>query len=107
MRTATVAIVLGLILCSPVKADDMTTLHVTSVRRDEPSDWCSTGKCIATRFTVDGYRAAKNPNQVIRYVLECVETISTETMKYELICPKVQADGEYLVKLLADGILFP
>lgn len=92
----------------PAKAQgDTSILHVTSVRQDEAKDWCNTGKCIATRFTVEGYRAAKNPNQVIKYLLDCVEVVDTEAGKITFSCPRVQADGEYSVKILADAIMFP
>jgi len=30
------------------------TFHVTSVRSEEAKDWCTTGKCSATRRTVEG-----------------------------------------------------
>lgn len=112
LRAATLTIalveILSPFLCAAqAKADgDTAILHVTSVRQDEAKDWCDTGKCMATRFTVEGYRAAKNPNQVIRYVLECVEVISTDTLKVTVSCPRVQADGDYTVKIFADAIIF-
>jgi hypothetical protein len=109
LMAATLTLLLSLFLsAATAKADgDTAVLHVTSVRQDEAKDWCDTGKCVATRFTVEGYRAAKNPNQVIRYVLECVEVVNTETGKLTISCPRVQADGEYFVKILADAIMFP
>jgi len=109
MKTLTSIAILMLMsvpLCSSAAGNDVI-LHVTSVRQEDAKDWCETGKCHATRFTVEGYRAAKNPNQVIRYVLECVEVRSTETMRLEISCVRVQADEEYSVKLLADAIIFP
>ena len=30
------------------------SLHVTSVRSEDAKDWCTTGKCSAKRFTVEG-----------------------------------------------------
>ena|ERR1700674_3824212 len=109
MREIAVLAILSFFL-SPViaRADgDNAILHVTSVRQDEAKDWCDTAKCLATRFTVEGYRAAKNPSEVIKYVLECVEVVNTETGKFTITCPKVQADADYEVKLLADAITFP
>jgi hypothetical protein len=99
---------LSLFVCSAGAADEGTkeVLHVTSVKRDEATDWCTTGKCTATRYTVEGYRAAKNPNQVIRYLLECVEVVSIEEAKVTLACARVQADEDYDVKILADAIFF-
>jgi hypothetical protein len=81
-------------------------LHVTTVKREDATDWCTTGKCSATRYTVEGYRAAKNPNEVISYLLECVEVISTEDAKVTLACVRVQADEDYEVKILPDAVLF-
>jgi hypothetical protein len=81
-------------------------LHVTSVKREDATDWCTTGKCSATRYTVEGYRGAKSPNEVIRYLLECVEVVSIEEAKVTLACTRVQADEDYEVKILADAIFF-
>jgi hypothetical protein len=90
------------------KADEgeKALLHVTSVRQEEAKDWCETGGCYATRFTVEGYRAARKPDEVVRYVLECIEVIQTEKGKTSLSCVRVQADGEYDAKIFADSIVF-
>jgi hypothetical protein len=84
---------------------DKAVLHVTSVRKEEAKDWCDTGNCAATRFTVEGYRAAKNPNQVIRYVLECIEVVNLETNRISLDCARVQAGEDYDVKVWPDAIV--
>jgi hypothetical protein len=84
---------------------DKAILHVTSVRKEEAKDWCDVGKCEATRFTVEGYRAAKNPNQVIRYILECVEITDLEKSKVTLDCPRVQAGVDYDIKVWPDAIV--
>jgi hypothetical protein len=106
--TVTVLGILSLFLGeATAKTQDTAILHVTSVRQDEAKDWCDTEKCFATRFTVEGHRAARNPNQVIKYVLECVEMIPTETGKRSLICPRVQADGDYDVNIFTDAVGFP
>jgi hypothetical protein len=83
-------------------------LHVTSVKQEDAADWCTTGKCEATRYTVEGYRPAKSPSEVVRYILECVETIPIplEPGKVIVRCARVEADGDYEVKILADAIIF-
>lgn len=100
-----------LLIPSVVLADDLqqgvkAVLHVTSVKQEEAPDWCTAGKCLATRFVVEGYRAAKTPNEVIRYVLECVEVMTTPDGKITVACVRVQADEDYEVRMLADAIVF-
>jgi hypothetical protein len=34
--------------------DEKVSFLVTSVEQDEATDYCTTGKCSATRFTVEG-----------------------------------------------------
>jgi len=40
--------------------DEKVTFHVTSVSQTEATDYCTTGKCSATRFTVEGYTQDKD-----------------------------------------------
>jgi hypothetical protein len=107
MPVLTLAVLATLPLVSAATEEGTkAVLHVTSVKRDAATDWCTTGKCSATRYTVEGYRAAKNPNEVIRYLLECVEAVSIEEVKVTIACARVQADEDYDVKILADAIFF-
>lgn len=43
--------------------------HVTSVEQSEATDYCTTGQCTATRFTVNRYTR----DNAVEYVLDCVE----------------------------------
>jgi hypothetical protein len=81
-------------------------LHVTSVKQETATDWCTDGKCVATRYIVEGYRPAKSPGEVIRYLLECVEIIAAPEGTVRISCARVAADGDYDVKILADAIFF-
>ena len=83
------------------------TLHVTSVRKEEAKDWCTTGKCNATRHTVEGYINAKDDPSSVEYVLECVEVMATEpTPHYTIVCDHVHAHTDYLVKVGATFVAF-
>ncbi len=81
--------------------------HVTSVRSEDATDYCTTGKCSATRFTVEGYSDVKGRPTVTEYVLECVETLVTETpVHYTVVCDRVHANNDYDATLYADNIMF-
>ncbi len=96
----------SMVLAGQAEQGTKAVLHVTSVKQEEAPDWCTTGKCSATRYTVEAYRPAKSPSEVIRYLLECVEVITTPEGKVTLSCARVAADGDYEVKILADAIFF-
>jgi len=79
--------------------------HVTSVEQGEATDYCTTGKCSATRYTVGGYRV--EDGVTIEYVLDCVEVIANEPKPHMTSqCVHVHAHGEYPAKLLAEAIFF-
>jgi len=112
LRTASLApasLVIQILLLSAAMAKaqgEKALLHVTSVRQEKATDWCDTGKCYATRFTVEGYKAAKEPNSVVKYIVECVEVVDTETGKTTLSCTRVQAAADYDVRIFPDAIVF-
>ena len=79
--------------------------HVTSVEQADASDWCESGKCSATRFTVGGHAA--DGDAVIEYVLECVEVVASEPKHpLTLQCVRVHAHYDYDATLFADAIFF-
>lgn len=83
------------------------TFHVTSVQSEEAKDWCTTGKCSATRLTVEGYIAASGATSSVEYVLHCVEVVALEpTPHLTLECPRVHARGEYSVKVFSSAVGF-
>lgn len=79
--------------------------HVTSVEQGEATDYCTTGKCSATRFTVGGTRL--EDGVTIEYVLDCVEVITNEPKPHMTSqCVHVHAHGEYPAKLYSEAIFF-
>jgi hypothetical protein len=75
--------------------------HVTSVQSGEAKDWCTTGKCSATKITVEGYTNS------VEYVLECVQTIANEPSPHvTVVCDHVHANSDYVVRIGADYIGF-
>jgi hypothetical protein len=106
MRCATLAAIILLSLAQQVYGQDAKVLfHVTSVSQAEATDWCTTGKCSATRFTVEGYTQDKDGG--VQYVLECVETIANEpTPHLTMQCVRVHAHSDYSVKIDADYVTF-
>jgi hypothetical protein len=87
------------------QSDEKITFHVTSVSQADATDYCTTGKCSATRFTVEGYTQDKDA--AVQYVLECVETLVNEpTPHYTVRCARVHSHADYLVKIIDDWIIF-
>jgi hypothetical protein len=79
--------------------------HVTSVEQGEATDYCTTGKCSATRFTLGGYTV--EDTVTIEYVLDCVEVIANEPKPHMTAqCVHVHAHGEYPAKLYSESIFF-
>jgi hypothetical protein len=78
------------------------TFHVSSIQSgDANGDWCSSGKCSAKKFTVEGYTNSTE------YVLECVEVLADEpSPHYTIVCPKLHAHNDYDARLGADYIAF-
>jgi hypothetical protein len=81
------------------------TFHVTSVEQGEATDYCTTGKCSATRITLGGYRV--EDGVTIEYILDCVEVIANEPKPHMTSqCIHVHAHGEYPAKLYSEAIFF-
>src|ERR1700686_2354500 len=82
--------------------------HVTAVRSGAANDYCTTGKCSATRITVEGYSDVIGSSRLTEYVLECVETINTNDPKLDLTfpCVRVHAARDYFANLHAFSIGF-
>ena len=77
--TPAIALLLTPLTCAgQTQQGTKAVLHVTSVKQEEAKDWCGTGECLENRYTVEAYRPAKSPGEVIRYVLECAEVVSTK-----------------------------
>jgi hypothetical protein len=71
----------------------------------EAHDWCTTGKCSATRLTVEGYSIVKGDATSTAYVLNCVEVIVNDpTPHIPYQCVRLHANRNYDAKLLADSI---
>jgi hypothetical protein len=84
---------------------DRVLFHVTSVEQGEATDYCTTDKCYATRFTVEGY--TQNKDASIQYVLDCVEIIASEpTPHISVRCVRVHSHNDYMVKVGADFVIF-
>jgi hypothetical protein len=86
------------------------SFHVTSVKRDVPPDWCTTGQCRATRFTVAGYSKVPGDAHFTEYVLTCIESQpadpDSKTAAASTACPRLRANANYDAKLFADVIDF-
>jgi hypothetical protein len=90
---------------APSQQDEKVTFHVTSVEQGEATDYCTTGKCSATRFTVEGYTQDKDA--AVQYVLDCVEVIANEpTPHIKIRCAHVHSHSDYLVRLGDDFVSF-
>lgn len=77
--------------------DEKVLFHVTSVEQGDATDYCTTGKCSATRFTVEGYTRDKDAS--VQYVLECVEVIALEPNHRPVTCARVHAHTDYRVRV--------
>jgi hypothetical protein len=85
--------------------DAKVAFHVTSVSQGDATDYCTTGKCSATRITVEGYTQDKDA--AVEYVLDCVEIITNEPTPHQSVqCVKVHSHADYMVTIGSDFILF-
>ncbi len=86
---------------------DKVRFHVTTVEQGEATDYCTTGKCSATRFTVEGY-TTPDKDASIQYVLDCVETIMVEpnSSTSNVLCARVHSHNDYMVEVGAEFIFF-
>ena len=81
--------------------------HVTSVKQDEPPDYCTTGECVAVRYTVEGYSRVQGDAHYTQFVLKCVEvTVLNRTLDVRSSCARVRANANYDAKLFADLLFF-
>jgi hypothetical protein len=72
--------------------------HVTAVRSGHAGgDWCSSGDCIATRFTVEGYSDIGGDLHLTEYALECVQTIPLKLTPNSVLvkCPRLHPNNDY------------
>lgn len=107
MRHVTLATLILLALTAQAlsQQDEKVNFHVTSVSQADATDWCTTGKCSATRITVEGYTQDKDAS--VQYVLECVEVFANEPTPHKSIqCVKVHSHADYEVTIGADFITF-
>jgi hypothetical protein len=106
MKYATLASIVLLALAQQLSSQvEKVLLHVTSVEQGDASDYCTSGKCSATRFTVEGYTQDKDT--AIQYVLDCVEIIANEPNPHVTArCARVHSHSDYVVKLGNDYIAF-
>lgn len=81
--------------------------HVTSVRTEDATDWCTTGNCSATRLIVEGYIKDEDQSTSVEYVLHCVEVLaSNPSPHFTIVCSHVHAHNDYLVKVFDKAIAF-
>jgi hypothetical protein len=108
MKLAAIAVIATLALPLVGQSESpKIVFHVTSVEQGEAIDWCTTGKCSATRFTVRGYAVDIEDRTPIEYVLDCVETIVNEPKPHVTAqCPRLHAHKDYDATLGADSIFF-
>jgi hypothetical protein len=94
----------GLVVPPPGQSETVS-FHVTSVEQGEAKDYCTTGKCSATRFTVEGYTQDKDAS--VEYVLDCVEIIANDpTPHLSVQCARVHSHNDYKIRVGADFVFF-
>ena len=105
-----IAIFLGVSLSERSPAQDKgtpITFHVTAVRSEEAHDWCATGECGATRYTVEGYSDVKSDSSLIEYVLDCVQVMAPKpSPHFTIVCDQVHAHNDYDATLWSNAISF-
>lgn len=85
--------------------EEKASFHVTSVEQGDATDYCSTGKCTATRIAVEGY--TQDQEAIVQYVLNCVEIITNDpSPHYTTRCVRVHSHGDYTIKIGADYVWF-
>lgn len=93
--------------CFGQEAGEKIVFHVTSVQSAEATDYCTTGECSATRFTVEGYTNLKSNSGVTEYVLDCVEVVTTKSpIHWTSVCAHVHASNDYDAKLYSQSVDF-
>ena len=83
------------------------TFHVSAVRSEEAHDWCTSGECSATRYTVEGYSDVKGDSVLTEYLLECIEVMASKPRPHLTnVCGRVHAHNDYEAQLWSDSIFF-
>ena len=80
------------------QSEQKIIFHVTAVRSGHAGgDWCSSGDCIATRFTVEGYSAMGGDLHLTEYALECVQTIPVKLTPNSVLvkCTRLHPNNDY------------
>ncbi|SRR5260370_23819287 len=104
-----IVIVIALLACRCVAQDagEKIVFHVTSVQSAEAKDYCTSGECTATRFTVEGYVNLKSNSGVTEYVLDCVEVVTTKSPIHQTsVCAHVHASNDYDAKVYSQSVDF-
>jgi hypothetical protein len=110
-RIFAVAVLLGLPLCARLLGQEQNgqriTFHVTAVRSEDAHDYCTSGDCSATRFTVEGYSDVLGDSSLTEYVLECIEIMAQKpSPHFSVVCDRVHSHNDYSARLMADAIAF-
>lgn len=84
--------------------DYSVTFHVTSVEQGEAPDYCTTGECSATKFTVEGY--TQNKDSGVQYVLECVEVIAWDSTHHSVTCARLHSHADYDARIYSHTVAF-
>jgi hypothetical protein len=109
-RILAITVLLGLAVAERSLGQDKgtpITFHVTAVRSEEAHDWCTTGECSATRYTVEGHSEVKSDSSLIEYVLECVQVMALKpSPHFTIVCDQVHAHSDYDATLWSNAISF-
>jgi len=106
-RIAIIVVALLACRCFAQETGEKIVFHVTSVQSAEATDYCTTGQCSATRFTVEGYTNLKGNSGVTEYVLDCVEVVTTKSpIHWTNVCAHVHASSDYDAKLYSQSVDF-
>ncbi len=107
-RILAIAVLLGLPLSQASLGQEKgtpITFHVTAVRTEEARDWCTTGECSATRYTVEGYSDVKGDSSIVEYVLDCVQVMAQKpSPHFTVVCVQVHAHNDYDAELWSNAI---
>jgi hypothetical protein len=110
--TFAIAVLLGLPLNEQLFGQEQSAqkiiFHVTAVRSESASDYCTSGDCIATKFTVEGYSGTKGDSNLTEYVLECVEQVPHKPLPndFYVFCGRVHAQNDYAAEMMGDDNIF-
>jgi hypothetical protein len=104
-RIAIIVVALLACRCLAQEVGEKIVFHVTSVGSADATDYCTTGECSATRFTVEGYANLRGSSAVTAYVLDCVEVVTTKSpIHWTSVCAHVHASSDYDAKLYSQSV---